>query len=79
MVNMICPHCKGNGYLKLCFEAENIIEQCWVCNSTGEADESKHFHQTWEEGEDNNEFRTQYYGPLLDSESFKNYKLEKNE
>jgi hypothetical protein len=76
---MICPHCKGNGYLKLCFEAENIIEQCWVCNSTGEADESKHFHQTWEEGEDNNEFRTQYYGPLLDSESFKNYKLEKNE
>ena len=76
---MICPHCKGNGYLRLCFETEKAIEQCWVCNSTGEADETKHFHQTWEEGEDNNEFRTQYYGPLLDSESFKNYKLEKNE
>ena len=78
MVNMICPHCKGNGYLKLCFEAENTIEQCWVCNSTGEADETKHFHQTWEEGEDNNGFRTQYYGPLLDPDSFKNYRLEKD-
>ena len=43
MANMICPRCKGNGYLKLCFEAENTIEQCWVCNSTGEADETKHF------------------------------------
>ena len=77
---MICPHCKGNGYLKLCFEAENTIEQCWVCNSTGEADESKHFHQTWEEGDPeiimNLEHST--HGPLLDPDSFKNYRLEKD-
>ena len=73
---MICTHCKGNGYYKLRFEAEEIVEQCWVCSSQGEVDDKKHFAQTWDEGEDHG-IRTYYYGPLLDPEGFKDYKIEK--
>ena len=43
---IICSHCKGNGFIKLSFEAETIIEQCTVCDSQGELDEDKHYHQT---------------------------------
>ena len=76
---MICPHCKGNGYLRLCFETEKVIEQCWVCDSKGEANETKHFSQTWQDGDDNESFRTIYYGPLLDPDGFKDYRIEKDE
>jgi DnaJ-class molecular chaperone len=32
----ICPNCHGNGYIKLKFEAEEVIEQCGTCDSQGE-------------------------------------------
>ena len=32
-----CTNCKGNGYVKLSFEAETNIEQCKVCHSQGES------------------------------------------
>ena len=43
---MICHNCKGNGYVKLNWEANESVEQCKVCDSQGELDESKHYHQT---------------------------------
>ena len=41
---IICSHCKGNGYIKLRFEGEQAIEQCKVCHSQGELNESEHYH-----------------------------------
>jgi len=72
---IICSHCKGNGYVRLVFEAEESIEQCKVCNSQGELNEDKYYHQTWTEGV--NDSLAIYYGPPLDPESFKNYKISK--
>ena len=42
MKDKICPHCKGNGFIKLLLEEgrESIVTQCNVCNSQGELDES---------------------------------------
>ncbi len=71
---MICTHCNGNGHLRLYFEAEESIEQCWVCNSQGQVKENKHFSQSWKESHGS---RTHYYGPLLDPQHFKNYKVHK--
>ena len=34
---MICSKCKGNGYVRLSFEAEQVIEQCKVCHSQGKS------------------------------------------
>ena len=70
---IICHECKGNGFHKLRFEAEQSIEQCKVCNSQGELDETQYYHQTWTEGAEDS--ISSYYGPLLDPESFKNYKV----
>ena len=47
---IICDHCKGNGYVRLSFEAEEIIEQCKVCHSQGHLIENKHYRQTWSDG-----------------------------
>ena len=71
---IICNQCKGNGYVKVRFEAEQAIEQCKICNSQGEIDENKHFHQTWSDGV-SDEVTSFYYGPPLDPECFKNYKI----
>ena len=42
---IICPYCKGNGYVKLVLEEgrENIVAQCVECDSEGEiyVDESE--------------------------------------
>ena len=42
---MICPDCKGNGYLKAVLEEgrEHIVVQCQTCESEGEiyVDESE--------------------------------------
>ena len=42
---MICPDCKGNGYVKLVLEEgrEHVIAQCVTCESEGEiyVDESE--------------------------------------
>ena len=61
--------------MRLNFEAEEVIEQCPICQSRGELDENTHYHQTWEEGD--NDSPVIYYGPPLDPEGFKNYKLHK--
>ena len=38
---VICPNCKGNGYVKLPQKLPNKeqVAQCMVCNSNGEIDE----------------------------------------
>jgi DnaJ-class molecular chaperone len=42
---MICPNCKGNGYIKLVLEEgrEHVVAQCPACDSEGEiyVDESE--------------------------------------
>jgi hypothetical protein len=68
---MICSKCKGNGYVRLSFEAEQVIEQCKICHSQGILIENKYYHQTWTEGK----AVTYYYGPPLDPECFKNYTI----
>jgi len=37
-ITYICPTCKGNGYVKVAciYEKENMIHQCWDCESQGE-------------------------------------------
>ena len=34
----VCPTCKGNGYVKVAciIEKEDMIHQCWDCDSQGE-------------------------------------------
>ena len=77
MTKKICPNCKGNGYLRLAFEAEEVIEQCKVCHSQGELKENKHYHQSWDETDHlGNINRALYFGPPLDPESFPGYKIE---
>ena len=76
---MICQNCKGNGYLRLKFEAEESITQCKVCDSQGETKDGDHYHQSWDDGAGN---PTIYYGPPLDvegDEGFKNYKIYSSE
>ena len=70
---IICSHCKGNGFVKIRFEAEQSIDQCKVCHSQGELDETKYYHQTWTEGV--NDSLAIYYGPPLDPDCFKNYTI----
>ena len=41
MTSLICPNCKGNGYFRVNWEADESIEQCKVCHSSGELDEKK--------------------------------------
>ena len=41
---IICPRCKGNGYIKIPHESveklnKSVITQCTMCNSQGEIDE----------------------------------------
>ena len=34
---LICPTCKGNGFVKVAsFEHDEMIHQCWDCDSEGE-------------------------------------------
>ena len=74
---MICPNCGGNGFIKLNWEATESIEQCSVCKSQCELDENEHYHQTWSDGV-SDETTSFYYGPPLDPEGFKNYKIYGN-
>ena len=70
-----CHNCKGNGYVKLRFECETVIEQCKVCNSSGETKDDEYYSQSWDDGASGPSF---YYGPPLDvqgDEGFKNYKI----
>jgi DnaJ-class molecular chaperone len=38
MKDKICPHCKGNGFIKLLLEEGrvDVVTQCKICNSEGE-------------------------------------------
>ena len=41
---MVCPRCKGNGYIKIPHESveklnQSVISQCSMCESEGEIDE----------------------------------------
>jgi len=72
---IICHACKGNGYVKLNWEATQSVEQCKVCDSQGELDEDNYYHQSWTEGAEDS--LSIYYGPPLDPECFKNYKIYK--
>ena len=43
---IICPRCKGNGYIKIPHESvekleKSVISQCTMCESEGEIDEIK--------------------------------------
>ena len=43
---IICPRCKGNGYIKIPHESvenltKSVISQCSMCESEGEIDEIK--------------------------------------
>ena len=34
---LVCPTCKGNGFVKVTsFEYDEMIHQCWECDSEGE-------------------------------------------
>ena len=33
---LICPTCKGNGYLKVATETKETVHQCWDCDSEGD-------------------------------------------
>ena len=43
---VICPRCKGNGYIKIPHESveklnKPVIAQCTMCNSEGEIEDKK--------------------------------------
>ena len=67
-----CHNCKGNGFIRLRFEAEETIEQCKVCHSSGETKAGKYYPQSWDDGDGN---PCIYHGPALDPEGFENYKI----
>ena len=78
MTSLICPNCKGNGYNRHVFEAEESIIQCKICDSLGMLDENTHYHQTWDgDTYEGKTARVLYYGPPLDPENFPNYKIHK--
>ena len=70
--NMICFNCKGNGYVRLKFEGETSTIQCKVCHSSGETKAGEYYTQSWDDGDGNPAI---YYGPALDPDGFKNYKI----
>ena len=69
---VICHNCKGNGYLRLKFEAEETITQCQVCHSSGETKAGEYYPQSWDDGDGN---PCIYHGPVLEPEGFPNYKI----
>ena len=37
VMKVICPTCKGNGFVKVAsFYTDDMIHQCWDCDSEGE-------------------------------------------
>jgi hypothetical protein len=76
---MICPNCKGNGFMRHDFEAETHITQCKACNSEGEVSDDKYYRQTYMEknwlGKDS---QTAYHGPCLDHTLFRKLRIVLN-
>lgn len=73
---IICRHCKGNGYIRVTFEAEKNILQCKKCESQGtiKDEDWTHYGQTWKEPNGSTAY---YHGPLLNPEDFKDWKISK--
>ena len=69
---VICHNCKGYGFLRLKFEAEETNEQCKVCDSSGETKAGEYYPQSWDDGDGN---PCIYHGPALEPEGFENYKI----
>ena len=70
---LICPKCKGNGFTRTHWEAEEVVVQCETCESSGELSPTKHYGQSWIEP---NGSKALYFGPLLDPENFKDWTLD---
>ena len=68
MVNMICYNCKGNGYVKLSFEAETSIDSVRFVTHKGKSMKINTTTKSWTEG--TNDSISIYYGPPLDPECF---------
>ena len=45
----VCPTCKGNGYVKVAciYEKEDMIHQCWDCESQGEIYDYENEDSAW--------------------------------
>jgi DnaJ-class molecular chaperone len=51
---LICPTCKGNGFVKVAsFNSDEMIHQCWDCDSEGEFYETSDNHFSNSDGDDN--------------------------
>jgi len=74
---VICPNCKGNGFTKHTFEAEDVVLQCKACSSEGEVPSDKFFLQTYEDKNWLNKWsQSIYHGPCLDyTVGFRNLRI----
>ena len=73
---VICPNCKGNGFTRHTFEAEEVVLQCKACSSEGEVPSDKFFHQTYEDKDWLNEWsQSIYHGPCLDYTLFRKLRI----
>jgi|TARA_R100000501_G_scaffold17125_1_gene31558 DnaJ-class molecular chaperone len=51
---LICPTCKGNGFVKVAsFNSDEMIHQCWDCDSEGEFYETSDNYFSNSDGDDN--------------------------
>ena len=84
MTKKICPNCNGNGFTRHTWEATDVIIQCKSKTNRksrcqGELDADRHYPQSWDDTDhQGNTYRTIYYGPLLDPESFPGYKIDQD-
>lgn len=62
--------------LKLNLKQKNQLYSVRFVTHKGVSDESKHYYQTWSDGV-SDEVTSFYFGPPLDPEGFKNYKIYK--
>ena len=51
---LVCPTCKGNGFVKVTsFEYDEMIHQCWDCDSEGEFYETSDNYYNDADSDDN--------------------------
>ena len=73
---VICPNCKGNGFTRHTFEAEEVVLQCKACGSEGELPADKFFLQTYEDKDWLNKWsQSVYHGPCLDHTLFRKLRI----
>jgi len=72
----ICPNCKGNGFTRHVFEAEEAELPCKACSSQGEIPEDKFLFQIYEDKNWLNKWSPCYYhGPCLDYTLFRKLRI----